>query len=168
MPRAYQKMLQEVARRRQFQERYLAEREQTRLRLARMAEEENSRRQTFLHNHGCHLPAELSQGLGSQVPHVSMSIKAFDEQLPEIDYKSLLDGSCITATQSSISETPPKRPDIAPPVPASSFSLGQAETVFRDRASSTSGSSSQVAQAGTGSSGPEAASVLGQSQDGGT
>merc|ERR1719235_289718 len=143
-------MLQEVARRKQFQERYLAEREQTRLRLNRMAEEENSRRRTFLHNHGCHLPTELSQGLGSQVPQVSMSIKPFDEQLPEIDYKSLLDGSYNTASQSSKTETPPKRPDIAPSVPASSLIMGAAETAPRDRASSTSGSSSQVAQAGTG------------------
>lgn len=93
MPRAYQKMLHEVARRRQFRERYLAEREQARLRLARMAEEENVRRRAFLQRHGCHLPAELAQGLGTLVPPVTVDVAAFDAQLPDIDFSTMLDTS---------------------------------------------------------------------------
>ena len=47
MPKAYQRALTEVARRRQFRARYLAQAEQARSSLARMMEEENSRRRAF-------------------------------------------------------------------------------------------------------------------------
>jgi len=100
MPRAYQKMLYEIARRRQFRDRYLAEQEQARLRLAKMAEEENCRRRVFLQRHGSHLPAELAHGLGSLVPAVTVEVAGFDAQLPDIDFDSMFDSS-VGATDTS-------------------------------------------------------------------
>lgn len=153
LPRAYQKMLHEVARRRQFHDRYLAEREQARLRLARMAEEENSRRRTFLQHHGCHLPQELAHGLGSLVPPVTVDVAGFDTQLPNIDFNSMLDsssGNSLPPGQSmeTSSGNSPPRPKQAAPSPGNSLP-GRAEApgISRDRTSSTSSCGSSTLKA---------------------
>merc|ERR1712187_787839 len=57
MPKAYQKMLVEVARRREFRGHYAAQCEHFRSLLGKMMEDENSRRREFMKHYGCHLPA---------------------------------------------------------------------------------------------------------------
>lgn len=89
MPQAYHRMLAEVARRRQFRERYLARCERVRAELARMVEEENGRRRAFFQRHGRHLPADISQGLGALAPVATLELPEFDASLPDIDLASL-------------------------------------------------------------------------------
>lgn len=89
MPKAYQKMLGEIARRRNFRVRYVAQCENFRSMLVKMMEDENGRRRDFVQHFGRHLPADLLQGLGSLVPAVSVEVPAFDVSLPEIDFSSL-------------------------------------------------------------------------------
>lgn len=89
MPRAYQQMLQDIARRRQFRALYTAKVQDAREVLTKMMEEENEQRRAFLRNHGCFLPASLVQGLGSYAPPVTMSLPDFDKLLPCIDFASL-------------------------------------------------------------------------------
>jgi len=89
MPKAYHRALGEVARRRQFRARYLAQAEQARNSLARMMDEENSRRRAFTSRYGCHLPADLVRGLGALAPPVTLEVPDFDNQLPEVNLASL-------------------------------------------------------------------------------
>lgn len=94
MPKAYEKMLHEIARRRQFRAWYLVQSEHMKSTLARMVEEENSRRRAFMTQHGCHLPADLLQGLGSGAlaPPVVVEVpESSDAALPDIDFASLRD-----------------------------------------------------------------------------
>eukprot|EP00927_Polykrikos_kofoidii_P072023 TRINITY_DN6819_c0_g1_i1.p1 TRINITY_DN6819_c0_g1~~TRINITY_DN6819_c0_g1_i1.p1 ORF type:complete len:590 (+),score=112.12 TRINITY_DN6819_c0_g1_i1:107-1876(+) len=93
MPKAYQRMLFEIARRREFRTRYATKIEMTRTMLAKMMEDENAHRREFIQRYGCHLPAELIQGLGSFVPPTSVHVPEFDVALPEIDFASLLDST---------------------------------------------------------------------------
>jgi hypothetical protein len=191
LPKAYQKMLYEVARRRQFRDRYLAEREQARLRLARMAEEENSRRRAFLQRHGCHLPAELAQGLGCLVPPVTLEVAGFDTQLPDVDYKSMFEAGGASASNSMPTDRSHGQCVVSGAAQQGQSLPGRAEAPFgRTSSTSSCGSSSlhqpwaakglgstcsaQLAggsqggssgRAGTGSSG-QAASILAASQDG--
>jgi len=104
MPKAYQKMLVEVARRQEFRDRYAAQCEHFRSLLGKMMEDENGRRRDFMKHYGCHLPAELMHGLGSLVPAASVEISDFDTSLPEIDFGSLEDGRHFTLT---VVEAPP-------------------------------------------------------------
>jgi len=89
MPKAYNRALCEVARRRQFHDRYSAKCESARSALARMMQEENSRRRAFAQRYGCHLPADLVQGLNGLAPAVSVDMPEFDTLLPHIDFPSI-------------------------------------------------------------------------------
>lgn len=196
MPKAYEKMLHEVARRQQFHEHYLAEREQTRLRLARMAEEENNRRRTFLQRHGCHLPAELAHGLGSLVPPVTIHVAGFDAQLPKIDFNSVTDSTSNAAANSLTQQASPTAAAQGNSLPSradtgisrdrtsstsscGSFSQGPQKLISRNRnqspgnrggqgATEEPSSSGQGDSSGQAASSVQAASVLANSQDGGT
>lgn len=84
MPRAYQKAVHEIGRRREFRVKYLAECEQARTTLARMMEEENRERRAFVQRYGCHLPADLVRGLGSLVPAIRLDAPEFDSNLPDL------------------------------------------------------------------------------------
>lgn len=84
MPKAYQKALSEVGRRRAFRARYTAQSDQARSKLARMMEDENNERRGFVHRYGCHLPTDLVRGLGALVPPVSVEVPEFDAQLPDL------------------------------------------------------------------------------------
>lgn len=87
MPRAYQKALSEVGRRREFRARYIAQGEQARGTLARMMEDENTRRRGFAHRYGCHLPADLVRALGAEsamAPPAVVEVPDFDTQLPDL------------------------------------------------------------------------------------
>eukprot|EP00439_Symbiodinium_sp_Y106_P068527 s1253_g11.t1 len=79
MPRAYNSTLREVALRRQFRARYLAQ----------MVEVENSRRRAFLQRYSCYLPTDFVQGLGTLAPLATVEVPDFDSQLPEIDVASI-------------------------------------------------------------------------------
>merc|ERR1712194_170217 len=93
MPKAYQKALGEVARRRQFRTRYAAQCEQTRSTLAKMMEEENGRRRAFVTRYGCHLPSNLFDSLGSLAPPATVDIPEFDATLPGVELASLREDS---------------------------------------------------------------------------
>mmetsp|Transcript_72236 Transcript_72236/g.200260 ORF Transcript_72236/g.200260 Transcript_72236/m.200260 type:complete len:214 (-) Transcript_72236:78-719(-) len=96
MPKAYQRALEEVDRRRQFRARYVAQMEQARAQLAKMMEDENGRRRSFFLRHGCHLPVDLVQGLHSLVPPVSLEVTDFDIELPDL-------GGSVDQSQSATS-----------------------------------------------------------------
>mmetsp|Transcript_15139 Transcript_15139/g.43213 ORF Transcript_15139/g.43213 Transcript_15139/m.43213 type:complete len:559 (-) Transcript_15139:107-1783(-) len=89
MPKAYRRALCEIARRRQFRARYAAQAEEARSALARMVEEENGRRRDFIHQFGCHLPADLFDPLGSFALPAAVEVPEFDNALPEVDFASL-------------------------------------------------------------------------------
>lgn len=84
MPRAYQKALSEVERRHKFKAMLQTQSERARSMLARMVEDENTRRRNFIHHHGCHLPVDLVQGLGGFVPSVTLDVPEFDAQLVDL------------------------------------------------------------------------------------
>lgn len=92
MPKAYHRALGEVACRRQFKTQFLSHGEKVKSSLAKMVDEENTRRRAFLQRYGAHLPADLVQGLGSLVPPASIQIPDFDGQLPDVDVGSLAEG----------------------------------------------------------------------------
>mmetsp|Transcript_143130 Transcript_143130/g.363278 ORF Transcript_143130/g.363278 Transcript_143130/m.363278 type:complete len:978 (-) Transcript_143130:1442-4375(-) len=104
MPRAYQKALGEVSRRREFRARYVAQCEQSRSTLARMMEDENTRRRGFAHRYGYHLPADLVRALGagegSMVPPIVVEVPEFDTQLPDLGSVSSA-GQAATGTSTS-------------------------------------------------------------------
>lgn len=89
MPRAYNSTLREVALRRQFRARYLAQCEKALTTLSRMVEVENSRRRAFLQRYSCYLPTDFVQGLGTLAPLATLEVPDFDSQLPEIDVASV-------------------------------------------------------------------------------
>ncbi|CAE8647036.1 unnamed protein product, partial [Polarella glacialis] len=103
MPKAYERALKEVARRRHFRVRYAAQCEQARSTMARMVEEENSRRRSFLLRYSCYLPADLVQGLGSLAPPAVVELPDFDALLPDIDFSSLME---VSASASGGREQP--------------------------------------------------------------
>lgn len=86
MPKAYQKTIFEVARRRQFCSSYLAHVKHSRASLLRMVEDENARRRGFSTRYGCLLPVDLVPGLGSLVPPPVVDVPVFDALLPDIDF----------------------------------------------------------------------------------
>mmetsp|Transcript_43862 Transcript_43862/g.102460 ORF Transcript_43862/g.102460 Transcript_43862/m.102460 type:complete len:564 (-) Transcript_43862:145-1836(-) len=85
MPRAYNSTLREVALRRQFRARYVAQGAKALSTLSRMAEAENNRRRAFLQRYSCYLPTDFVQGLGTLAPLATVEVPEFDSQLPEID-----------------------------------------------------------------------------------
>ncbi|CAK9073182.1 unnamed protein product [Durusdinium trenchii] len=87
LPKAYNSALREVALRRQFRERYVAQAEKARAALSRMVEAENSRRGH--ERYSCYLPADLVQGLGAFAPVATVEVPDFDAELPEILMSSL-------------------------------------------------------------------------------
>ncbi|CAE6921482.1 GLTP1 [Symbiodinium natans] len=101
MPRAYNSTLREVALRRQFRARYLAQGEKALTTLSRMVEVENSRRRTFLQRYSCYLPTDFVQGLGTLAPLATVEVPDFDSQLPEIDMAYAEVGSSGPALEAS-------------------------------------------------------------------
>jgi hypothetical protein len=86
MPVAYQKALYELARRRQFKQRYLAYAQHARDVLKRMKDEEDECRRHFMRRHGCHLPTDFLPGLDTLPPAPVIEVASFDEGLPEVDF----------------------------------------------------------------------------------
>ncbi|CAE6937245.1 ATG11 [Symbiodinium sp. CCMP2592] len=101
MPRAYNSTLREVALRRQFRARYLAQCEKALTTLSRMVEVENSRRRAFLQRYSCYLPTDFVQGLGTLAPLATVEVPDFDSQLPEIDVASIEAGQSGQALEAS-------------------------------------------------------------------
>lgn len=97
LPKAYQKALCEIARRRDFKTRYAAQGHHARSTLARMMEEENVRRRAFQQRYGCQLPADLFSSLGSIAPAAVVTVPEFDVALPNIDFSSLLQAADISS-----------------------------------------------------------------------
>lgn len=85
MPVAYQKALHELARRRQFKQRYLAYAQHAKDVLKRMKDEEDECRRHFMRRHGCHLPTDFLPGLDTLPPAPVLEVASFDEGLPEVD-----------------------------------------------------------------------------------
>lgn len=101
MPRAYMKAESEIERRHQFKALLLGEGERARNTFARLVEEENARRRGFIHRYGCHLPADLVQGLGTLVPPVTMEVPEFDTQLPDLGEVAGAGTTDVAASSSS-------------------------------------------------------------------
>mmetsp|Transcript_55536 Transcript_55536/g.119870 ORF Transcript_55536/g.119870 Transcript_55536/m.119870 type:complete len:531 (-) Transcript_55536:373-1965(-) len=105
MPKAYEKLLSEITRRREFRNSYLAQCEHSRKLLARMADEENCRRRHFFKKYGCHLPADVARGLGSLVPLVTVEVADFDASLPDLDA-----GAPETTAEAAVDDAAPIAP----------------------------------------------------------
>lgn len=110
MPKAYQRMLHEIARRRHFQERYQEKTSEMRSSLGRMAEEENVRRRAFLQRYGAHLPVDLARLLGSWAPPVAVDVPEFDSLLPNIDFSCPFDAEQPAGVASSARPSAGSRP----------------------------------------------------------
>jgi len=156
MPKAYQKMLREIARRRQFRDRYLAQAEQMRSVLARMVEEENIQRRNFVQRYGCHLPVDLASGLGSLAPAPVVEFPEFDVQLPDVTLASIHEvdpGTGHSEWRLDGAEHLSTGP--APPSRERGSSVSSCSSSLRQGASSAKGSGSGVTSGGgpAGSSG---------------
>lgn len=130
MPRAYNSTLREVALRRQFRARYLAQCEKALTTLSRMVEVENSRRRAFLQRYSCYLPTDFVQGLGTLAPLATVEVPDFDSQLPEIDVASIeaqsgqaLEASGPPAAASASSSLAVNASQGAPAAPALALAL---------------------------------------------
>eukprot|EP00929_Paragymnodinium_shiwhaense_P076873 TRINITY_DN39577_c0_g4_i2.p1 TRINITY_DN39577_c0_g4~~TRINITY_DN39577_c0_g4_i2.p1 ORF type:complete len:628 (+),score=176.15 TRINITY_DN39577_c0_g4_i2:201-2084(+) len=116
MPKAYQKLLSEIARRKEFKARYLDRCTEARNALARMKESENARRKDFNQRYGVHLPAPLFQGCsgfspGGLVPTVSVEVPDFDVDLPEVVAAAF--AATAAAPQQQLFGTADQQPAIA-------------------------------------------------------
>jgi len=91
MPSAYVAALTEVILRRAFKRKYVAELERVFDRLAKMIDNECTRRETFAKAHGGHLPPNLLLGLADRPAYCDIRMRQFDGLLPDIDDFSVKD-----------------------------------------------------------------------------